>query len=67
MVSLLDLAKRYEEIAAEREASARRLAAVHEQSAKSFMEEAQLLREMAANLHKRLAEEERPKRLKHGA
>ena len=67
MVSLLDLAKRYEDLAAEREASARRLAGVHENSAKSFMEEAQLLREMAANLEKKFIEEERPKAMKHGA
>jgi hypothetical protein len=40
MVSLLDLAKRYEEMADEREATARRFAAVHEETSRSFMEEA---------------------------
>ena len=57
MVSLLDLAKRYADMAADREATARRLMGVHESSAQSFMEEAQLLREMAANLQKRFEEE----------
>jgi hypothetical protein len=63
MVSLLDLAKRYEDMATQREASALRLAAVHEASAESFMEEAQLLREMAASLQKRfeIGTEERDK------
>ena len=56
MVSLLDLARRYEYMAADREATARRLMAVHERSAQSFMEEAQLLREMAAGLQKRFQE-----------
>ena len=60
MVSLLDLAKRYEEMADEREASARRLAAVHEASAQSFMEEAELFREMAENLKKRFEQENHP-------
>ena len=60
MVSLLDLAKRYEEMAEEREATARRLAAVHEEMSQSFMEEAQLLRELAANLQKRFEDADRP-------
>jgi hypothetical protein len=57
MVSLLDLAKRYEDMAADREATARRLMAVHERSAQSFWEEAELLREMAAGLQKRFQEQ----------
>jgi hypothetical protein len=57
MVSLLDLAKRYEDLAVDREATAHRLMAVHENSAQSFREEAQLLREMAAGLQKRFQEQ----------
>ena len=60
MVSLLDLAKRYEEMADEREATAHRFTAVHEETSRSFMEEAQLLRELAANLQKRFEDADRP-------